>query len=168
MTTETTPASTERRRSRSGSFYLDLPPSDAIHLFTAEGERLWVPGWQPEILGRVPQHEGLVFLTHADGQQTVWTVLASDWPAGRVKYCRVTPSRSAGTVEVQVRPEGSGSQVTVHYDVTTLPGSDEPPFLTESGFGEMLDAWRRMIGDAVRLGASSTLRRMRLQAQPAG
>lgn len=168
MTTKTTLDPTDRRRSRSGSFYLELPPSDAIHLFTAEGECLWVPGWQPQILGPVPQSEGLVFLTQADGQQVVWTVLASDWPSGRVKYCRVIPSRSAGTVEVQIRPDGTGSRVTVRYDVTILPGGEEPPFLTEAGFCEMLEAWSRMIGDAIRLGASSRLRRMRLQAQPIG
>ena len=29
---------------RHGSFHVDLPPDQAIKLFTALGERLWVPG----------------------------------------------------------------------------------------------------------------------------
>ena len=38
---------------------------------TAEGETLWVPGWSPTILGDLPQHPGLVFLTEANGQQVI-------------------------------------------------------------------------------------------------
>lgn len=32
---------------RSGTFDLDQPPEQTFHLFTAPGERLWVPDWDP-------------------------------------------------------------------------------------------------------------------------
>jgi hypothetical protein len=36
--------------SRTGSFHLDAAPRRAFALFTAQGERLWAPGWEPEML----------------------------------------------------------------------------------------------------------------------
>lgn len=157
--------SDNRRQRRSGSFYVALPPTEAIHLFTAEGERLWVPGWRPTIIGPLPQSEGLVFLTDADGAQAVWTVLVSDWTGGRVKYCRVIAPRSAGTVEVRVWPEGSGSRVEVSYDITILPGGGELPFLTDLGFTTMLESWSQMIADSLRSGSSIKLKQIAKQAQ---
>jgi hypothetical protein len=59
-------------RSRpSGSFELDLRASVAIDLFTPEGERDWVPGWDPAYPdGRASEEPGTVFSTDVAGVPT--------------------------------------------------------------------------------------------------
>ena len=88
-----------RREIQSGRFALALPKANAFKLFTAEGERLWVPGWAPEILGPLPQATGLVFLTGEGAERTIWTVVESDPARGLVRYSRVTPGSRAGFVQ---------------------------------------------------------------------
>jgi hypothetical protein len=135
-----------QRVRRSGGFSLPLPPRQAFELFTAEGEKLWVPGWSPEILGSTPQETGLVFLTGRERESTIWTVLESDPRSGRVLYSRVTPGLRAGTVEVVLAPEIGGSRIKVTYDLTALSDSDAAlAGYSEVKFTEMLDQWRTLI-----------------------
>lgn len=132
---------------RQGSFQLDLPPAEAFKLFTAAGERLWVPGWSPTLLGALPQHPGLVFTTGRGSEHTVWTVLESDLATGRLRYSRVTPGSRAGIVTVRVTPAAGGSHVAVDYDLTTLGEDGEATLEAYSpdAFAEMMEAWRRLI-----------------------
>ena len=56
-----------------GTVPVELPPERALHLFTPVGERLWAPGWEPELSGRGGRRReraGTVFLTDADGART--------------------------------------------------------------------------------------------------
>ena len=85
------------------ALHVALEPERALHLFTPVGERLWVDGWEP----RFPAGErgdgtepGTVWLTAADGRETVWTVVDRDERA--VRYSRSTPGYWAGLVEVRV------------------------------------------------------------------
>jgi hypothetical protein len=135
------------RIANSGSFELFLPPGRAFDFFTAEGERLWVPGWSPTILGDLPQHPGLVFLTDADGKQTIWTVIESDPATLKHRYSRVTPGHTAAIVEVQLRPSGTGSSVEVSYDLTALSKEGEVALngYADPQFGEMMDKWRSLV-----------------------
>jgi hypothetical protein len=105
-----------------------LPPDQAIRLFTPEGERAWVPGWDPH------HHSDTVFTTH----ETIWVVLETG-DAHTVRYARVTPGRHAGTVEVRCRDDGTA---TVTYELTALaPGALDD-------FDPGLAHWERMIAEA--------------------
>ena len=140
------------RASSFGSFELPIPPDEAFGLFTADGERDWVPGWSPTILGGLPQRPGLVFLTKADGLQTIWTVLESDPETCTHRYSRVTPGHTAGIVEVELFPNGAGCRVGVSYDMTALSPDGQPFLAAHSGaaFLEMLDKWRELIAASLR------------------
>jgi hypothetical protein len=112
------------------SFFLPLPPGDALHLFTPVGERAWAGHWDP----RFPAGEhgdgaapGTVFLTG----DTHWVVM--DRRDDGVRYARVTPGVRAGTVEVRVtaasgedaRGDRAGTRVDVRYDITALVAGDD-------------------------------------------
>src|SRR5437762_545926 len=103
----------------SGSIFVPLPPERAIHYFTPAGERAWAPHWDPVFPagedgdGSAP---GTVFVTGA----TTWVV--ADRTPDRVRYTRVTPGGHAGTIEVRLREEGTGSRADVTYDLTPLRG----------------------------------------------
>ena len=130
-----------------GCFQIDLPPTEAFKLFTAMGERLWVPGWSPRLLGPIPQQPGLVFLTGTGPDFTIWTVIESDPMAGRVCYSRVTPGSRAGIVNVEVTGVDAGSNVEVAYDLTALTADGEASLqaYSSSNFAHMLDSWKRLV-----------------------
>ena len=140
-----------RTRQR-GSFTLPIPPAEAFDLFTAEGERRWVAGWQPVILSDCGATEpGAVFLTDHGSERTIWTVLEADRAAGRLAYSRVSPDRLAGTVRVQLSPGNAGTRVEVAYDITSLgtEGDEAVRSMDQAGFESMLEEWARLIREAL-------------------
>ena len=132
-----------------GCFFLDLAPAEAFKLFTATGERLWVPGWEPTILGSPPQQPGLVFLTGTGPDATIWTVVKSDPVSGQVCYSRVTPESRAGLVQVSIVAVDQGSEVQVEYDLTALSAEGAASLVpySNSNFSRMMDDWRSLIVD---------------------
>jgi len=140
------------RSRQKGSFELAVAASEAFDLFTAEGERRWVAGWEPSILSTCgAQEPGAVFLTDHNGESTIWTVIAADRTAGRLLYSRVSPGRRAGTVEVQIKACGDGSTITVSYDQTALGPDGEAIVagMDEPAFAAMLGEWKRMVDGAL-------------------
>lgn len=142
------------RTRQHGRFGLALAPDAAFELFTAEGERRWVDGWEPAILSDCgATRPGAVFLTNHGGEATIWTVIEADRAAGRLLYSRVSPGRRAGTVRVTLDPDGDGgTSVAVAYDLTALSPAGEAAVaaLDAAGFAAMLDEWQRLIGAAVK------------------
>jgi hypothetical protein len=130
-----------------GTFHLDLPPETAFKLFTAAGERLWVPGWSPTILGPLPQAPGLVFTTGEGAEHTIWAVIDSDRESGLVRYSRVTPGSRAGIVTVTVTKTAVGAQIDVAYDLTALRPEGETALqaYAPDPFAQMMQDWHRLI-----------------------
>lgn len=111
------------RRQLTGTFDLAIPRTEAFRLFTPDGERSWVPGWDPRFPDRSGDSTdpGSVFETRVHGEQTTWIVVNRK-PGRMMSYARVTPGARAGTVSVTVddaeRP--GHCSVTVTYDLTAL------------------------------------------------
>lgn len=150
------------RTRQEGSFALDLPPAEAFDLFTAEGERRWVEGWEPVILSACGATEpGAVFLTDHGGETTIWTVLELDRAAGRLAYSRVSPGRRAGTVRVHLSADEAGTRVEVGYDITSLgpDGDDAVRGMDDGGFVRMLKEWNRLIRQVLESEAFAGLQR---------
>jgi hypothetical protein len=110
---------------RATEIAVDLPPEEAMKLFTPEGERGWADGWDP----KYPQPDsregpGAVFTTAHGGHQTTW-IMIDQGPAS-VRYARVTQGMTAGTVAVEVVGSREHStQVRVTYDLTALTNAGE-------------------------------------------
>ena len=111
-----------RHASHTHAIRVDAPPSQAFPLFTPEGERAWVEGWDPVHL-HPPSgeaREGGVFVTHADGEETVWMIARYEPERFRAAYARITPGSRAARVEVRCEAEGDATRVHVTYEVTAL------------------------------------------------
>lgn len=110
---------------RSVEITVGLPREPAMRLFTAEGERRWAEGWDP----RYPEPTrregpGAVFTTAHDDHQTTWVMV--DHGAERIRYARVTPGMTAGTVSVDVvASDEHATRVRVTYDLTALSAAGE-------------------------------------------
>ena len=138
--------------SRNGSFELDLPPREALLLFTAPGERLWIEEWDPVILHGDGFESGTVFITTNHGPHTYWLVSDFDRASRHAKYVRVTPESHTGTVDVLVSESASGgSTVSVTYQLTGLsPAGNEKlrESYSESDYAAMMQEWQDMIQDS--------------------
>src|SRR4051794_27378406 len=138
---------------RTAEITVALPRAQAMALFTAEGERRWVDGWDP----RFPDRErregaGAVFVTEHGGAATTWVV--ADHEDVRVRYARVTPGVAAGTVEVAAVGGGPQStRVSVTYDLTALSdaGADWLAGF-ERDYEAEIGAWERHIAAALAAG----------------
>ncbi|GAA0300528.1 hypothetical protein GCM10010302_43880 [Streptomyces polychromogenes] len=135
------------RRVMSAALSVPLPPETAFRLFTAEGERDWVPGWEPVFPVETPDdtEPGTVWLTSSDGEETTWLVLSRDFPTS-VSYARITPGVRAGTVTVALAATEAGSEVTVTYDMTPLtPAAAEALDAFAAGYPAFIRSWSELI-----------------------
>jgi hypothetical protein len=124
-----------------GSFELAAPSDRVMPLFTAEGERLWAPGWDPEWADVEHTHEPGEVWTTSGPPLTTWVTV--DAGPDRVRYARVAPGDSAGTVAVACTAHTEGTTVTVSYDLTALSPNGETRLTAfEASYAEMLEHWR--------------------------
>lgn len=137
--------------SRTGSFQLDMAPDKALPLFTAPGEKLWVPGWNPVVLSGDGFEKGTVFVTTGHGHKSYWLVADYDTASRRAVYVRTTPDVDTGTVEVSIVPSGeSGSTVNITYRMTALSAEGNgrlQDVFSEADYADMMKDWRRLIND---------------------
>ena len=119
------PDPSNRSRRCTGVVAVPLPVSEAIKLFTPEGERLWAgySGWAPTYPDPArTEGSGTVFETSHGQRHTTW-VMTSQTP-DQVSYARVSSSGTAGTVEVRViRSDADTTTMEVSYDLTALTDS---------------------------------------------
>jgi hypothetical protein len=119
---------------------------EAMRCFTPEGERDWVDGWDPRYPAGTVEGDGdaadTVFTTHG----TTWVVAVRD--EFLVRYARVSPQESAGTVTVHCTPDGEATAVEVTYALTALsPAGEEHLERLADGFPAYIDGWGRAIAD---------------------
>ncbi len=134
---------------RSGSFKLDMEPGRALSLFTAPGEELWVPDWQPFILHGDGYKAGTIWITQNGTQQTYWYVALFEYETGRARYVRVSPQQHSGTVEVEVAPNCSGGSIVgITYQLTGLTragNAEVAKMLRKDRYARMMEDWQTMI-----------------------
>jgi hypothetical protein len=110
---------------RAAEITVELPADQAMELFTPEGERRWVDGWDPQYPADDRREgSGMVLTTGHGGHQTTWVMV--DQRPESVRYARVTQGMTAGTVAVDVVGSGEHStRVRVTYDLTALSSAGE-------------------------------------------
>ena len=125
---------------RTGVVDMALPTAQAFPLFSAEGERRWVAGWDPCYLHPVESGagEGVVFQTAKKGAGTATWVQTRHEPAtGLASFVYVVPDHHAAMVDVGVSADGEGrSRASVTYRMTSL-SSDGDDFVR--AFGEAFE-----------------------------
>jgi hypothetical protein len=132
----------------SGRVRVPLSPDAAIHLFTPEGERDWVAGWDPAYPAGADLAPGLVFETDNHGARTTWVV--TQCAPRQMAYSRVVQGENAGTVAVRCEPEGEGTVAHVAYRLTALaPEAAERLADFEAAYPDFMAEWEAMIGKAV-------------------
>lgn len=133
-----------------GDFTLPTPPEDAFPLFSPEGERDWVPGWDPELLHPpgATWERGLLFRTQEERGEAVWIVTALDRRERRVEYHRVESGRYVARIRVACDvADGGGTRVGVSYGFVGLSdvGNRDIAGMSDAAFADKLGRWESWI-----------------------
>ncbi|MBV8062397.1 MAG: hypothetical protein JOY51_02330 [Nevskia sp.] len=122
-----------------------------LPLFTAEGERAWAPGWEPQALSG-DTARGSAFRTAHGGRQTTWIVTDYRPAEGRVSYARLAQDSNIGLVDVVCSPAAGGTEVSVRYTLTGLNAEGEAfvrEFLDPEHYGKMIAEWKEATSAAL-------------------
>jgi hypothetical protein len=142
-------------QTRSQGFHLDAPLARVIPLFTAEGERRWAEGWDPEVLSGAGER-GSVFRTSHGGRVTTWIVTDYRPAEGRASYARLAEGSNMGLVDVicTASPKG-GTDVSVRYTLTAVSAEGErfiDEFLSPEHYQAMIEEWHAATAAAIQKG----------------
>jgi hypothetical protein len=136
-----------------GSFHLDAPRSQVFPLFTAEGERAWAPGWNPEVLSGAEERGSAFRTKHENGQETIWVVTEYKPHEGRVSYARAALGSNIGLIDVVCTDSAvGGTDVSVRYTLTGLSESGRAfasRFLAPEHYSQMINEWRTATANAL-------------------
>ncbi len=135
-----------------GSFEIDVPVAALFPLFSPEGEKQWVPGWDYQnVMGTTELSEDYIFLTknHDHGvTQAIWIVKKYDPGFHLVQYYKIEPDEKIGVVTVKCAETAAGrTQVWVNYKYTALSASGERFIsgFTQNAHREFVAEWKRLL-----------------------
>ena len=134
------------------SFEMKYPINELFPLFSPEGEKYWVPGWEYEnIMGTTELSEDYVFLTrthdHA-AKDAVWIVKRYDPASHYVQFYKIEPKEKIGVVTVKCTELGTGrTQVQVTYKYTALSATGENFIagFNREDYEDFIDEWKTLL-----------------------
>jgi len=113
------------RIKHSKDFQLEQAADIIFPLFSAEGEKLWIPGWDYEnIMGTTELHEDYIFLTrdhdHA-ASDAIWLVKRYEPDNYLVEFYKVEPKEKIGIITIKCTTLSEGkTNINVTYKYIAL------------------------------------------------
>jgi len=140
------------RIKHTATFKIAQPIETLFPLFSAEGEKLWVPGWNYEnIMGSTKLHEDYIFLTkthdHASAD-AIWLVKRYEPESYFVQFYKVEPDDKVGIITVQCsKMSNCHTQVTVSYEYIGLSknGNKFIESFTSAEYEEFIGEWYSLL-----------------------
>jgi hypothetical protein len=123
---------------------------EVFPLFSPEGERLWVPGWNPAVLFPPDSEwqEGQIFRTQEELGEAVWLITRLDRALRSVQYHRVEPGRYVARIEVGCRAmPNHGTEASIAYSFIGLSedGNREIAEMTQQAYDAKMTRWTEWI-----------------------
>ena len=138
--------------SHTASFEISQPIHVLFSLFSAEGEKLWVPGWNYEnIMGSTDLHEDYAFITKAHDHAStdaIWIVKRYDPEKHYVQFYKVEPEDKIGIIEVKcIQLSDSDTEVQVSYEYIGLSdkGNQFIKEFNSSEYKEFIAEWQSLL-----------------------
>ena len=140
---------TEIRSEQHGCFELAFSAENAFPLFSPEGERLWVPGWNPIPVFPadmvVRWQTDSVFTLEREGELLTWWIVQVDYKLMRASYVYFAPGRA---VRVNVGVVNRGEHaclVNVTYVITATTPEGERHVREACSMDSKMREWKRLI-----------------------
>lgn len=134
------------------SFEIHQPAEALFPLFSAEGERLWVPGWDYEnVMGGTDLHEDYVFVTRSHdhaASAAIWMVKRYDPTQYLVQFYKVEPGEKVGVIEVRCTELGESRtsvQVTYEYIGLSDSGNCYVAGFSSSDYSAFIAEWEALL-----------------------
>ncbi len=134
------------------NFEIEKPITQVFPLFTAEGEKLWAPGWDyVQIFGDTNVNEDDVFLTQTHDHaaaDAIWIVKKYDSQNHFVQYYKVEPGEKIGLISVTCEKiDDAKTKVIVEYCYTALSSAGKIFLLnfSEKNYSEFIAEWKTLI-----------------------
>ena len=131
-----------------------VPVAELFRLFSPEGEKSWVPGWDYEnVMGTTELSEDYVFLTRKHDHLTteaIWIVKTYDPKSHLVQYYKIEPDEKIGVVTVkcnELEAERTEVQVTYKYMALSATGEMFVSEFSESVYQEFITEWQRLLSN---------------------
>ena len=143
-----------RSISHTRAFEMNRPVETLFPLFSPEGEKCWVPGWDYEnVMGTTELFEDYVFLTknHDHGTaDAIWIVKKYDPKSHFVQFYKIEPEDKIGVVTVnctELAPERTKIEVTYKY--TGLSAAAEKFFseFSARAYEEFIGQWQTLLSN---------------------
>jgi len=123
-------------------------------LFSPEGEKYWVPGWDYEkVMGTAELSEDYVFLTKAHDHGTtdaIWIVKKYDPESHFVQFYKIEPEDKIGVVTVkcaELEAERTKVQVTYKYIALSATGEMFVSDFSERAYEEFIGEWQTWLSN---------------------
>lgn len=134
------------------AFQIDQPIDILFPLFSAEGEKHWVPGWDyKNIMGATELHEDYIFVTenhdHA-ASDAIWLVKRHDPDSYRVAFYKVEPEEKVGIIEVKCNAiTETKTNVSVSYEYIALSkkGNQFVSSFTKEAYKVFIGEWKQLL-----------------------
>ena len=140
--------------SHTKTFEMALPIEELFPLFSPEGEKHWVPGWDyKNVMGTTELYEDYVFLTKTQDHGTtdaIWIVKKYDYRSHFVQFYKIEPEDKIGVVTVKCfEVETKKTKVQVKYEYIALSATGEKFIseFSESAYEEFISEWRTLLSN---------------------
>ncbi|MGB5705449.1 MAG: hypothetical protein WBM41_01350, partial [Arenicellales bacterium] len=133
-------------------FQVDQPIDILFPLFSDEGEKFWVPGWDyKNIMGSTELHQDYIFVTenhdHASSD-AIWLVKQHDPISHYVEFYKVEPEDKVGIIAVRCNSiSQSKTNVRASYECIAL-NEKRNQFITsftKEDYKEFIGEWKRLL-----------------------
>ncbi|MFH0820252.1 MAG: hypothetical protein V1908_00610 [Candidatus Peregrinibacteria bacterium] len=128
------------------------PVTELFPLFSPEGEKKWVPGWDYEnVTGKSELFEDFVFLTETHDHGTthaIWIVKKYNPKSHFIQFYKIEPEDKIGVVTVKcskLETSKTKVQVTYKYIALSLSGKKFIAQFSKSAFEEFIGEWQTLL-----------------------
>lgn len=138
--------------SHATTFVLPVSVEQLFPLFSPEGEKQWVPGWEyNNIMGTTELTEDYVFLTqthdHA-ASEAIWLIKRYDPESYFIQFYKIEPDNKIGVISVDCTPLATDeTEVEVAYKYIALSKRGETfvAEFTRRAYESFIAEWRELL-----------------------
>lgn len=134
------------------SFEIRQPANELFPLFSPEGEKLWIPGWDYEnVMGGTDLHEDYVFITRRNdhvASDAIWVIKKYEPENYLVQYYKVEPGEKIGVIGVRCLELNSSRtevQVTYEYIGLSTAGNNFVSSFSSSEYNSFIAKWETLL-----------------------
>ncbi len=131
-----------------------IPIEYLFPLFSSEGEKCWVPGWDYEnVMGTTELFEDYVFLTKTHDHGTtnaIWVVKKYNPKSHFVQFYKIEPEDKIGVVTVkctELETKRTKVQVTYKYIALSAAGEMFVSEFNESVYQKFISEWQTLLSN---------------------